>query len=111
MGCGTQAQAGRRWDSRRPASGLARGVLAGLYERKPDWSRAAAVYSPGLEKSIGCVLVPIEHAGLEIGLTLETPFDTIDANVVRKRLVDPKKIYQNPETVIRQKTRPAVSRI
>lgn len=53
--------------------------------------RAAAVYSPGLEKNIECALVPIEHAGLKIGLTLETPFSTVDARVVRKPLVDPKK--------------------
>ncbi len=51
----------------------------------------AAVYSPGLEMNIGCALVPIEHAGLETGLTLETPFGTVDAGVVRKPLVDPKK--------------------
>ncbi len=51
----------------------------------------AAVYSPGSEKNIGCALVPIEYAGLETGLTLETPFGTVDASVVRKPLVDPKK--------------------
>ncbi len=50
-----------------------------------------AAYSPGLEKNIGYALVPIEHAGLGTGLTIETPFGVLDASVVRKPFVDPKK--------------------
>lgn len=51
----------------------------------------SALYSPGLEKNIGYALVPIDCAGLDTRLTIETPHGEVDATVVRKPFFDPKK--------------------
>jgi glycine cleavage system aminomethyltransferase T len=52
----------------------------------------SACYSPRLEKNIGFAFVPIEYAELGTELQVESPVSgRVDAVVVQKPFVDPKK--------------------
>jgi glycine cleavage system aminomethyltransferase T len=52
---------------------------------------STAVYSPRLEKNIGYVTVPTEFSKLGTSLIVKSPWDDLDAVVVRKPFIDPKK--------------------
>jgi aminomethyltransferase len=52
---------------------------------------SAAVYSPRLEKNIGYALVEIECARLGTPLTVRAPWGDLQAAVVKKPFIDPKK--------------------
>ncbi len=52
---------------------------------------SAVVYSPRLEKNIGYALVEIEYARLGTRLTARAPWGDLQATVVRKPFIDPKK--------------------
>ena len=50
-----------------------------------------AIYSPRLEKNIGYAMVPVEHAQLGTGLTVQAAWGLTTATVVRKPFLDPDK--------------------
>jgi len=52
----------------------------------------SACYSPRLERNIGFAMVPIEHTALGTNLRVERPGGVVDATVVEKPFVDPKKV-------------------
>jgi glycine cleavage system aminomethyltransferase T len=51
----------------------------------------SACWSPRLEKNIGYAMVPIEHAELGTELEVERPEGMVEAVVVEKPFIDPKK--------------------
>ena len=52
---------------------------------------SALAYSPRLGKNIGYAMVPTELAGLGTSLSVQSPLGELEAIVVRKPFVDPKK--------------------
>ncbi len=52
---------------------------------------SSAFYSPRLRKNIGFALVPIEHAGLGTELTVRSETGEVEARVIEKPFIDPKK--------------------
>jgi glycine cleavage system aminomethyltransferase T len=51
----------------------------------------SACWSPRLEKNIGFAMVPVEHSELGTGLEVERPEGIVEATVVEKPFIDPKK--------------------
>jgi glycine cleavage system aminomethyltransferase T len=51
----------------------------------------SACWSPRLEKNIGYAMVPIEHSELGTELEVERPEGKVEATVVEKPFIDPKK--------------------
>jgi glycine cleavage system aminomethyltransferase T len=51
----------------------------------------SACWSPRLEKNIGYAMVPVEHSELGTELEVERPEGTVEATVVEKPFIDPKK--------------------
>jgi glycine cleavage system aminomethyltransferase T len=51
----------------------------------------SACFSPRLEKNIGYAMVPIEHSELGTELEVERPEGIVEATVVQKPFIDPKK--------------------
>jgi aminomethyltransferase len=52
---------------------------------------SAVVYSPRLQKNIGYALVSIEHSRPGSTFTAAAPWGDLEATVVKKPFVDPKK--------------------
>ncbi|MGI8538539.1 MAG: glycine cleavage T C-terminal barrel domain-containing protein [Rubrobacteraceae bacterium] len=52
---------------------------------------SSAFYSPRLQKNIGFALVPIEHAGLGTELAVRSQTGEVEARVIEKPFIDPKK--------------------
>jgi aminomethyltransferase len=51
----------------------------------------SCIYSPRLKQNIAFALIPAELAGLGGKLTVEIPSGKVEATVVEKPFVDPKK--------------------
>ena len=57
----------------------------------------SACYSPRLERNIGFAMVPIGSTALGTPLRVERPGETVEATVVEKPFVDPKKVTPKQE--------------
>ena len=66
---------------------------------------SSAFYSPRLQKNIGYALVPIEHTDVGTRLTVRSKTGDVEATVVEKPFIDPKK--QTPKQDLKKEPVPS----